>query len=97
MFFYIHERVLQRVFIGIMMERINRLNQENEELNRAYIQRADNKKVYTVQEIQDILDISKNMAYQIAADAPFKVMKIGGAIRISKASFDAWLEGEEAI
>ncbi len=78
-----------------MMERINKLNQEIEENNQAYIQRAETKKVYTVQEMQDILDISRNMAYQIVADPPFKVMKIGGAIRISKASFDAWLEGEE--
>ena len=77
-----------------MMERINRLNQENEEHNLTYIQRSENKMVYTVQEIQDILDISRNMAYQMVADAPFKVMKIGGAIRISKVSFDAWLEGE---
>ena len=78
-----------------MMERITRLNQEFDDGKTAYIQRAENKKVYTVQEIQDILDISRNMAYQIASDAPFKVMRIGGMIRISKASFDAWLDGKE--
>ena len=50
------------------------------------------KRTYSVQEIADILQISKSMAYALCKDAPFKVVKIGKYVRISKPSFDAWLD-----
>ena len=50
------------------------------------------KQVYTVAEIQEILGISKNSAYNfVKYSPPFKVVKIGEIYRISKASFDRWL------
>lgn len=50
------------------------------------------KRTYSVQEIADILQISKSMAYSLCKDAPFKAVKVGKYVRISKPSFDAWLD-----
>ena len=55
--------------------------------------RADaEKRTYSVQEVADILQISKSMAYTLCKDAPFKTVKVGKYVRISKPSFDAWLD-----
>lgn len=54
----------------------------------------ENKQVYTVQEIMNILSISKNTAYNfIKNNPPFKVFNIGNIYRINKKSFDNWLDG----
>ncbi|WP_418753004.1 helix-turn-helix domain-containing protein [Faecalitalea cylindroides] len=49
------------------------------------------KKTYTVQEIMKILGIGKNSAYQLVQENRFKSFRIGSSIRISKESFDRWL------
>lgn len=53
------------------------------------------KRTYTVDEIQDILDISRTTAYSLVKRNLFHSVRIGGHIRISKNSFDAWLDAEE--
>lgn len=55
--------------------------------------KAFEKRTYTVNEIQDILGVGKNAAYAAVKSGEFRVIKIGGSIRISKKSFDAWLDG----
>ena len=50
------------------------------------------KRTYTVSEIQDILGIGRNAAYDIVKKGYFSTVRIGGIIRISKRSFDAWLD-----
>ena len=50
------------------------------------------KRTYSVQEIADILQISKSKAYALCKEAPFKTVKVGKYVRISKPSFDAWLD-----
>lgn len=50
------------------------------------------KRTYTVSEIQDILGVGKNAAYAAVKSGEFRVIKVGGSIRISKKSFDAWLD-----
>lgn len=50
------------------------------------------KRTYTVDEIQDILNIGRNSAYELVKMDYFKVIKIGRTIRISKKSFDEWLD-----
>ena len=50
------------------------------------------KRIYSVNEIAQILNISRGAAYELCRDAPFKVVKIGKCIRISKFSFDSWLD-----
>lgn len=49
------------------------------------------KATYSVQEIAEILQIGKNQAYQLCQDAGFRVVRIGRSIRVSKSSFDEWL------
>lgn len=49
------------------------------------------KRVYTVQEIMDMLNISSTTAYELVRRNVFQSVKIGSHYRISKKSFDAWL------
>jgi excisionase family DNA binding protein len=50
------------------------------------------KRVYTVEEIMDILNIGKNTAYTLVNSGAFHFVKVGGHYRISKKSFDRWLD-----
>ena len=50
------------------------------------------KRTYTVDEISEILGIGRTAAYRLVHSGGFKVVRIGTAIRISKESFDAWLD-----
>ena len=49
-------------------------------------------RVYTVQEIAQILGIGRTSAYYLVKEGHFKIVRIGNAIRISKRSFDQWLD-----
>lgn len=54
---------------------------------------SDNeKRAYSVDDIMTILDISRSTAYLLIKKNLFRSIKIGNQIRISKASFDAWLD-----
>ena len=46
------------------------------------------------EEIQNILGVGKNAAYNLVKTKAFHSVRIGGNIRISKRSFDAWLDGK---
>lgn len=46
----------------------------------------------TVDEIQDILGISRPTAYNLVKQGVFHSVRVGGHIRISKKSFDDWLD-----
>ena len=50
------------------------------------------KRTYTVNEIQDILGIGRSAAYNLVKENHFHSVRIGGTIRISKKSFDTWLD-----
>lgn len=50
------------------------------------------KRVYTADEIQDILGISRTTAYQLIRSNVFHSVRVGGHYRISKKSFDKWLD-----
>lgn len=49
------------------------------------------KRVYTVDEIRAILGIGRNKAYALMKQGHFHCVRIGGRYRISKKSFDKWL------
>lgn len=51
------------------------------------------KRTYTVPEIQDIMSISRPTAYKLCNSGLFPIVKIGNQIRVSKKAFDAWLDG----
>lgn len=53
------------------------------------------KKCYTVQEIQEILNISRPSVYSLLKKGEFHSVYVAGKHRISKKSFDAWLNGVE--
>lgn len=50
------------------------------------------RRTYTVEEIARLLSISRSAAYELVKQGNFRVVKIGTAIRISKRSFDEWLD-----
>ena len=49
-------------------------------------------RAYTVNDIAQILGVSQARAYRLVQEDLFKSVRIGNAIRISKRSFDHWLE-----
>ena len=50
------------------------------------------KRTYSVQEIADILQISRSMVYNLCKQPLFKTVKVGKYVRVSKPSFDEWLD-----
>ena len=53
---------------------------------------ATTKPVYTVEEIARMLAISLRSAYNLCnSTTEFRVLRVGGSIRVPKDSFDAWL------
>ena len=51
-------------------------------------------KTYRVEDIAKILDIGRSSAYNLMREGHFKTVRIGTAIRISRKSFDEWLESQ---
>lgn len=49
-------------------------------------------RTYTVEEIAKILGIGRTSAYNLVKEGHFKIVRIGNAIRVSKKSFDEWLD-----
>ena len=56
----------------------------------------DGKRTYTVDEIQDILGICRTSAYRLIARKEFHSVRIGNNIRVSRRSFDEWLDTQLA-
>lgn len=50
------------------------------------------RRTYTVEDVAQILGIGRTSAYLLVKEGHFKIMRIGNAIRISKRSFDEWLD-----
>ena len=56
---------------------------------------APQNRTYTVDDIAAILGIGRTTAYKLAKSGAFKIIRIGNVIRISRQSFEEWLEMEE--
>jgi len=56
------------------------------------VQSIESKRTYTVPEIATILRISKSNAYDLCKKSAFQVIHIGRSVRVSKKSFDEWLD-----
>lgn len=52
------------------------------------------KRCYTVKDLQDILGVSRPSVYDLLKKNEFRWILVGGKYRISKKSFDAWLDDE---
>ena len=50
------------------------------------------RRTYTVDDIAQILGIGRTSAYILVKEGHFKIVRIGNDIRISKRSFDEWLD-----
>ena len=48
---------------------------------------------YNVKELQEMLKVSRPAVYDLLKRKEFKWVLVGGKYRISKISFDAWLDG----
>ena len=72
------------------------LEQRMAELNARNTEKApifdSEKRAYSVDDIMEILDISRSSAYILIKKNLFRSVKIGNQFRISKASFDKWLD-----
>ena len=56
------------------------------------------KRCYSVKELQDILEISRQCVYELLKKKEVRWVLIGGKYRISKKSFDEWLDkGSERL
>lgn len=52
------------------------------------------KMFYTVGEVAEMLDVSRKSIYKQIAEGCYKTIKVGSTIRISKNSFDEWLDNQ---
>lgn len=52
--------------------------------------------LYQKSSIMDILSIGKNTAYALVNSGVFHFVKVGGHYRISKKSFDRWLDNMDS-
>lgn len=56
--------------------------------------RVPEKRTYLVQEVADMLSVSRTTAYAIIREGVFESVRIGKVIRVSKKSFDEWLDSK---
>lgn len=54
---------------------------------------SSEKRSYSVTEVADLLGVSKRSIYNLCSQGVFKSVRIGTRLRISKKSFDDWLDG----
>jgi len=52
-------------------------------------------RTYTVEQIAAMLNIGRTTAYQLVKQKEFRIVRIGNVIRVSRKSFDEWLESLE--
>ena len=52
----------------------------------------EEKRCYTVKELQEILGISRPTVYELLKKHEFRWIQIGNKYRISEKSFDEWLD-----
>lgn len=73
----------------LMEQRMAELSARNTEKAPVF---DSKKRAYSVDDIMAILDISRSSAYILIKKNRFRSIKIGNQLRISKASFDEWLD-----
>ena len=64
-------------------------------MNQIICKAATDKRTYSVAEIMEILEIGRNKAYELCNSNAFRTIRIGKTIRVSKSSFDQWLDDNE--
>lgn len=64
------------------------MNQAVKKENRS----APEQRTYRVDDIAVMLSISRTSAYNLIKEGHFKAVRVGNAIRVSRKSFDEWLD-----
>ncbi len=64
------------------------------DITSAHQEAVSEKRSYSVAEIAEILGVSKRSVYNLCSSGVIKSVRIGTKLRISKKSFDEWLDGE---
>ena len=49
-------------------------------------------RTYTIDDIAKMLNIGRTSAYNLTKEGHFKIIRVSNAFRISKKSFDEWLD-----
>lgn len=60
--------------------------------NRNISDHSSDMRTYTVPEIAALLRIGRSKAYELCNSGLFRMIRIGRCVRISKLSFDEWLD-----
>lgn len=55
---------------------------------------ASTKRTYRVNEVAKILGVSNATAYRLIKEGHFQTVRIGSSIRVSRQSFDEWLDSK---
>ena len=55
---------------------------------------APEQRTYKVEDIDAMLNIGRTSAYNLVKEGHFKIVRVGNAIRVSKKSFDEWLDAQ---
>ncbi len=55
---------------------------------------APTKRTYRVNEVAKILGVSNATAYRLIKEGYFRTVRIGSSIRVSRQSFDEWLDSK---
>lgn len=63
------------------------------EQNNQIPETTPEKRSYSVTEAAEILGVSKRSIYNLCSSNAFRSVRIGSKLRISKKSFDDWLDG----
>lgn len=64
-------------------------------MEQSIVNSSVGKRTYSVDEIRHILNIGRRKAYELCNSDSFKIVRVGRIIRISKPSFDKWLDNNE--
>jgi len=65
------------------------------EIPNTFRQTEPDIRAYTVDDIQHILKVSRTTVYELLKSKKFHSVRVGGQYRISKKSFENWLNGEK--
>ena len=55
---------------------------------------SESSEVYTVKDIQEVLKVGRNTAYDLVKSQVFPVIKLGDTYRVSKVVFNNWLHNQ---
>ena len=81
----------QRAFRGRFKMTLAQREDNRMSTNTPNEKRTPQSRTYTVNDIAAILGIGRATAYKLANSGSFKTIRIGNMIRISRKSFEDWL------